>query len=80
VNRLIHYHNVEGSGSDNIRNLPTANGTLWGALNDVTGVADHWGTKRGKEGRFASSTFGARRKQKDLAWAIASEVITKKAA
>jgi len=80
VNRLIHYHNVEGSGSDNIRNLPTANGTLWGALNDVTGVADHWGTKRGKEGRFASSTFGARRKQKDLAWTIASEVVTRKAA
>ena len=80
VNRLIHYHNVEGSGSENIRNLPTANGTLWGALNDVTGVADHCGTKRGKEGRFASSTFGARRKQKDLAGAIASEGITKKAA
>ena len=80
VNRLIHYHNIEGSGSDNIRNLPTANGTLWGALNDVTGVADHWGTKRGKEGRFASSTFGARRRQKDLAWEIATEVCTRKAA
>jgi phage/plasmid-like protein (TIGR03299 family) len=80
VNRLIHYHNVEGSGSDNIRNLSTANGTLWGALNDVTGVSDHWGTKRGKEGRFASSTFGTRRKQKDLAWEIATEVVARKAA
>lgn len=80
VNRLIHYHNVEGSGSDNIRNLSTANRTLWGALNDVTGVSDHWGTKRGKEGRFTSSMFGARRKQKDLAWEIATEVVTRKAA
>jgi hypothetical protein len=80
VNRLIHYHNVEGSGSDNVRNLSTANRTLWGALNDVTGVSDHWGTKRGKEGRFTSSIFGARRKQKDLAWEIATEVVTRKAA
>jgi hypothetical protein len=43
-------------------------------------VSDHWGTKRGKEGRFASSTFGTRRKQKDLAWEIATEVVARKAA
>tara|TARA_R110002020_G_scaffold472336_1_gene700231 strand:- start:675 stop:1718 length:1044 start_codon:yes stop_codon:yes gene_type:complete len=79
VNRLIHYHNVEGSGSESPRNLPTAHGTLWGAVNDVTGVSDHWGTAKGAEGRFASSCFGSRRKQKDLAWEIASGLIKKAA-
>ena len=79
TNRLIYYHNRAGSGSKSFGNIATANGTLWGAVNDVTGAYDHGGTAEGREGRFASATFGSRRKVKDLAWKLALDTIKKAA-
>jgi len=79
ANRLIYYHNKAGSGSRTAGNLTTANGTLWGAVNDVTGLNDHGGTSNSREGRFASATFGSRRKFKDLAWELALNTLKKAA-
>jgi len=79
TNRLIYYHNKVGSGSHTSGNLPTANRTLWGAVNDVTGLYDHGGTPKSREGRFASATFGSRRKVKDLAWELALDTLKKAA-
>ena len=79
TNRLIYYHNKVGSGSNTAGNLLTAKETLWGAVNDVTGLYDHGGTPKAREGRFASATFGSRRKVKDLAWELALDTLKKAA-
>jgi len=79
TNRLIYYHNKVGSGSNTAGNLLTAKETLWGAVNDVTGLYDHGGTPKAREGRFASATFGSRRKVKDLAWELALNTLKKAA-
>ena len=79
TNRLIYYHNKVGSGSNTAGNLLTAKETLWGAVNDVTGLYDHGGTVKAREGRFASATFGSRRKVKDLAWELALDTLKKAA-
>ena len=79
TNRIIFYHNKVGSGSNTIGNLSTAKETLWGAVNDVTGLYDHGGTVKAREGRFASATFGSRRKVKDLAWTLALDHLKKAA-
>jgi len=54
--------------------MSTAEGTAWGAVNAVMGVADHWGTDKGKAGRFSSSFFGSGAAMKERAWDEALEL------
>ena len=54
--------------------MQTAEGTAWGAVNAVMGVADHWGTDKGRAGRFSSSFFGAGSAMKERAWDSALEL------
>jgi|TARA_R110002051_G_scaffold129590_2_gene203290 phage/plasmid-like protein (TIGR03299 family) len=54
--------------------MPTAEGTAWGAVNAVMGVADHWGTDKGRAGRFSSSFFGSGAAMKERAWDEALEL------
>jgi len=54
--------------------MSTAEGTAWGAVNAVMGVADHWGTDKGRAGRFSSSFFGSGAAMKERAWDSALEL------
>ena len=54
--------------------MSTAEGTAWGAVNAVMGVADHWGTDKGRAGRFSSSFFGSGAAMKERAWNEALEL------
>ena len=54
--------------------MATAEGTAWGAVNAVMGVADHWGTDKGRAGRFNSSFFGPGAALKEKAWEEALEL------
>jgi len=54
--------------------MSTAEGTAWGAVNAVMGVADHWGTDKGRAGRFSSSFFGSGAAMKERAWDEALEL------
>ena len=54
--------------------MSTADGTAWGAVNAVMGVADHWGTDKGRAGRFNSSFFGSGAAMKERAWDEALEL------
>ena len=54
--------------------MSTTEGTAWGAVNAVMGVADHWGTDKGRAGRFSSSFFGSGAALKERAWDEALEL------
>lgn len=56
------------------QSLPTAKGTLWGAVNAVTYYVDHVKGKSGE--RLNNAWFGSGSALKDRAWAVAQELIT----
>jgi len=55
--------------------LPTANGTLWGALNAVTYDIDHVGTQHTDDARAVSAMFGAGADIKAQAWNVARQLV-----
>lgn len=55
--------------------LPGARGTMWGAVNAVTFLADHDGRGKTAESRFNSAQFGDESARKAAAWNLAGEVL-----
>lgn len=65
---LAAYKNGPGS------NLPSAKGTLWGAVNAVTYITDHESRAKNPGNRFDSASFGGGAKRKSKAFDIALDM------
>ena len=74
VSNIINFYK-NGVGQD----LPSTNGTLWGAVNAVTGYVDHIRRARSSDSKMNNALFGEGAALKDKMWAMADDMIRKAA-